>query len=386
MKVRKAFKYKLKTNTASFVKLAQFAGSNRFVFNRALALIKYNLDNKTGYQNYNALADELTYWKQFKETSFLNDIPSQTLQQTLKDLDRACKDAFKKIRNFPKFKKKGQHDSFRYPQGIKVKGEKVFLPKLGWMRFVKSREIVGQIKNATVSRRGDNWYISFQTEYDINVVNRKLTNPLGIDLGVKKFAYFSNNKAINPINSFKNLAKKLAKEQRKLAGKIKFSNNWKKQKAVITKLHIKIADVRKDFQHKHSTDISKNHALVVIEDLKILNMSKSAKGSTKKHGKNVKAKSGLNRVILDQGWYEFRRQIEYKQEFSGGKLILVNPKNTSRKCSCCGHINKDNRKSQAVFKCVVCGHKDHADHNAAKNILEAGLTSLACRDIKRIAA
>jgi putative transposase len=125
---------------------------------------------------------------------------------------------------------------------------------------------------------------------------------------------------------------------------------------------------------------------VVLEDLKISNMSKSAKGNVEKPGKNVKAKSGLNKAILDQGWFEFRRQIEYKLNWSGGERILVNPKNTSRKCSVCGHISKENRKTQSKFSCIECGHAQNADLNAARNILAAGHAVLACGDIKLIAA
>jgi transposase, IS605 OrfB family, central region len=123
-----------------------------------------------------------------------------------------------------------------------------------------------------------------------------------------------------------------------------------------------------------------------LEDLKVKNMSASAKGTTENPGKNVKAKSGLNRSILDQGWYEFRRQLEYKQQWAGGKLIIVPPANTSLKCSACGHISKANRISQSRFRCTECGHKEHADLNAAKNILSAGQAELACGDIGQIAA
>jgi putative transposase len=118
--------------------------------------------------------------------------------------------------------------------------------------------------------------------------------------------------------------------------------------------------------------------MIVVEDLKIANMVKSAKGSKQKHGKNVKQKSGLNRSILAQGWGELIRQIEYKQEWQGGIVLKVNSKYTSQKCSNCGNIHKNNRQTQSKFICQSCGHIDHADFNAAKNILAAGLAVLAC--------
>ena len=138
--------------------------------------------------------------------------------------------------------------------------------------------------------------------------------------------------------------------------------------------------------HKVSTEISKNHAMIVVEDLKVENMSKSAKGTVEKPGKNVKQKSGLNRSIRDQGWGEFIHQLEYKQLWSGGQLVKIDPKFTSQKCSKCGHISKDNRKTQSKFKCVNCGFESNADLNAAINILEAGQASLACGNIKPVAA
>ena len=143
-------------------------------------------------------------------------------------------------------------------------------------------------------------------------------------------------------------------------------------------IHSRIAQSRRDFLHKTSTQLSNNHALIVVEELKIRNMSKSAHGDREKPGHRVKAKSGLNKAILDQGWGEFKRQLDYKQTWRGGLLLSVNPQHTSQCCHACGHIAKENRVSQADFYCQQCGHKDNADMNAAKNILAAGHAVLAC--------
>ena len=166
--------------------------------------------------------------------------------------------------------------------------------------------------------------------------------------------------------------------QHQLAKKKKFSQNWRKQKARIGKLHLKIKNSRHDFQHKTSTALSKNHALIVVEDLKVVNMSKSAKGTIEQPGSNIRAKSGLNKAILDQGWSEFVRQLEYKAHWQGYQVHKVNPRYTSQRCNECGHTEKDNRVSQSDFECQACGHKANADVNAAKNILAAGLAVLAC--------
>jgi len=163
-----------------------------------------------------------------------------------------------------------------------------------------------------------------------------------------------------------------------LRHKEKFSSNWKKHKAVIARLHIRIADARNDFLHKVSTTISKSHAVVFLEDLKVKNMSASARGSVEEPGKNVRQKSGLNKAILDQGWFEFRRQLSYKESWRGGRVVAVPPQHTSQTCAQCRHVCAESRRSQAQFVCVACGHEDDADVNAAKNIMRAGQVLSVC--------
>ena len=157
--------------------------------------------------------------------------------------------------------------------------------------------------------------------------------------------------------------------------------NWRKQKARIQKIYSKITHIRRHFLHQVSTYLSKNHAMIVVEDLKITNMSRSAKGTEQMPGHHVKAKSGLNKSILDQGWGEFKRQLEYKLTWLGGLFLKVSPKHTSQKCHVCGHTEKANRLSQSGFVCLACAHSANADVNAAKNILAAGYAVLACGEI-----
>ena len=379
---RKAFKFRLKTNTHLESQLAQKAGCSRFVWNKALALQKDRLDKKEFCFSYYQLASSLKEWKQSEETSFLNDAPSQSLQQTLMSLDRAIKDAFNKKspKRFPQFKKKGQSDSFRFPQGVKINDRQVFLPKIGWVGFFKSREVLGLIKNATVSRRGKHWFVSIQTEQEVDVPVHPSKSIVGIDAGIKQFATLSDGTIYQPLNSFKKLSAKLAKEQRRLSRKMRGSNNLKKQKMKVCAVHTKISNARLDYLHKVSTEISKNHACVVLEDLKISNMSRSAKGTVDKPGKQVAAKAGLNRSILDQGWFTFKTLLEYKQQWRGGELITVDAKYTSQKCSECGHAEKANRTTQARFVCLRCGMQKNADLNASLNLLAAGHAVLACGD------
>ena len=188
----------------------------------------------------------------------------------------------------------------------------------------------------------------------------------------------SNGEVIEQLQPLKKSLAKLAKLQRRMARKQKFSNNWKRAKAKVTKLHSKIANTRKDFLHKSSNDISKNHAIVFVEDLQVKNMSASSKGTKAKPGKRVAQKSGLNRAILDASPFELRRQLEYKTQWNGGLLVPVPPQNTSRKCPACRDTSAENRKTQAKFVCVECGFSAHADWVGATNIREAGLALLAC--------
>ena len=239
--------------------------------------------------------------------------------------------------------------------------------------------IEGTPKNVTVSRKGSHWFISIQTEMMIAEPVHPSTTMVGGDRGIKRFLTLSDGKVYEPLNAFRQMEKKLAQEQRKLARQVKNSKNWYKQKGRITKLHIRIADMRNDYLHKISTTISKNHAVVVLEDLKVKNMSASAKGTADAPGKRVKQKSVLNKSILDQGWGNFRLFLEYKQVHLGGMVLYVSAAYTSQQCSGCGHVHPDNRISQAEFVCLSCGLELNADLNAAINISRAGHAHLACQ-------
>ena len=376
MKILKAFKFELMPNGEQIRKMKQFCGCARFVFNRALAYQneQYQKDNSFKF-SYRKIADLLPEWK--RELTWLKDCHSQVLQQSIKDLDKAFENFFAKRSNFPKFKCKGEKDSFRFPQGYKLEQQnnRIYLPKIGWVRYRNSRAISGCLKNVTVSQKCGKWYVSIQTEWETETPMPN-GGEIGIDMGIVRFATLSNGEYFEPINAFKNLKGKLAKLQKQLKHKTKFSKNWQKLKAKIAKLHHKISNIRKNHLHQISSKISKNHAIVYVEDLKIENMSKSANraGDIEQHGhrKNVKQKSGLNRAILDQAWGEFRRQLDYKLLWNGGFLFAVPPQNTSRSCPNCGHMAKENRKTQAKFHCGQCEYENNADVVGAINVLKRG--------------
>ena len=382
MKRLQAFKFELRPDGQQQRDMRRFAGSCRFVFNKALALQKANHEAGHKFIGYVAMAKRLTAWRNSTETAWLAQAPVHPLQHALKDLERAYKNFFAGRADFPRFKKKGMGDSFRYPDARQFKideaNSRIYLPKLGWVRYRNSRNMLGTAKNITVSSTGGKWLVSIQTEREIEQPLPTLTTAIGIDVGIARFATMSDGNFIAPLNSFKKHQQRLAKYQRRMSRKVKFSSNWKKAKARVQKVHSNIANARKDYLHKTSTTISQNHALVCIEDLQVRNMSKSSKGNSEQHGKMVKQKSGLNRSILDQGWGEFRRQLEYKVSWNGGMLLAVPPHNTSRTCPCCGHIAKENRITQAVFLCVDCGYENNADVVGAINVLERGYRLLAC--------
>ena len=381
MRRLQAYKYELRPDGQQERQMRRFAGSCRFVFNQALALQKERYEQGEKKLGYAGLCKLLTEWRNSSETAWLADAPVHPLQQTLKDLERAYSNFFAKRADFPRFKKKGQSDSFRYPDPKQVKldqaNSRVFLPKLGWLRYRNSREVLGAVKNITVSQSCGKWFVSIQTE-------RAVEQPLpqggavGIDMGITRFATLSDGTCYAPLNSFKRHETALRRAQQSMSRKTKFSNNWKKAKARVQRIHSRIGNARRDYLHNATTTISQNHAMVCIEDLQVRNMSKSAAGTTEKPGKKVRAKSGLNKSILDQGWFEFRRQLDYKLAWSGGYLIVVPPQNTSRTCPACGHVSAENRTSQAKFACVECGFEENADLVGAINILRAGHARFAC--------
>ncbi|WP_414041977.1 RNA-guided endonuclease InsQ/TnpB family protein [Acidithiobacillus sp. M4-SHS-6] len=310
------------------------------------------------------------------------DAPVHPLQQTLKDLERAYANFFAKRAAFPRFKKKGRSDRFRYPEPKQIKldqgNSRVFLPKLGWLRYRNSREALGAVRNVTVSANGGKWFMSIQTERAVQDPAHPASSIVGVDMGVANFAALSTGEIIAPVDARKRHAQRLARYQRAMSRKQKFSRNWIKAKARVQKLHTRIGNIRRDHLHKLSTTLSQNHAGIVIEDLQVRNMSRSASGTVEQPGRNTRAKAGLNRSILDQEWFEFRRQLEYKQAWRGGIVVAVNPRNTSRTCPACGHVAKESRTTQSRFECVACGHTAHADVNAASNILAAGHAVMAC--------
>ena len=390
MKAYKSFKFELRPTKKQDNFFSQTVGCCRYVWNKGLELKKKMWDKEKKNISRFELDKILTEDK--SKLDWLRIPPSQALQQVNKNLDLAFKSLFRKKGGYPKFKKRGVNDNFRLPQGITLlqqlsgKVGVVKLPKVGMVKFTKTREVEGKIRFVTIIRKCGKWYISFNCEVEVDVKKKNRGSHIGIDRGVVKFIQCSDGKEFGGFIVPEKIKKKLLRLQRKLAIKKKFSSNWRKLLKKIQKIYSYIANKRKDNAHKISTQLAKNHSLIVMEDLSVANMTKSAKGTLEKPGKNVKAKSGLNRSILNQGWHIFQKLIEYKVLWNGGKVVYVNPKYTSQKCSRCGYISRENRKSQAVFKCVECKNELSADLNASKNILAEGHSVLACGEETLVAS
>jgi len=387
MLIQRAHRYRLEPTPEQEVFLAQTAGACRALYN--IALEQRSEWWRPGRSiTMKTQSHELTGLRH--EVDWMRAAPVHALQSALKDLDRAFQNFFSGRASYPRFKRKGDGDSFHLKDksylGFKRlnrnKGA-VRIPKVGWIKLRGYRPFGGELRNVTIARRGGHWYVSIAWQCEVAEPFPSIKPSVGIDRGVKIFAACSTGQNHSAPSFFGRIEHKLANAQRKLARQTKGSANWRKQKARITRLHMKAANARRDFLHKTSTEIAKNHGTVAIEALQVRNMSRSAKGTAKKPGRNVKAKSSLNRSILDRGWSTFATLLAYKLAERGGELIEVPPEYTSQTCSACGAIDKTSRKSQSEFVCTSCGYEANADQNAAINILRLGHSRSAC-EVNRI--
>lgn len=363
--------------------LAQNAGCARWVYNHFLAK-KIEHYQRTGetLSAYTLQADLPTLKK---ELEWLRAADSTSLQQAVNNLDLAFKNFFRRVKlggppGFPKFKRKGDRDSFRCVMSLAFEAGYLKVGKLGRIKTKgeNGRLLDKKIKQITVMLEAGKWYASCLIETTTTVPHIHKYPSCGIDVGVAKpvtVAYGEKFKVLG-IKFKQRLAKKEKKRkkyQRQLARKVKGSANRQKAKRRLSVAYQQERNLRLDWLHKATTNIAKRVETVVVEDLSLSNMTKAVKrtadGSPRK---NVKAKSGLNRELLRLGLSTFYQFLEYKTKLYGGTLLRVDPKFTSQDCSACGHRSKLNRKSQAVFKCVSCGFKLNADYNAARNILNRG--------------
>jgi putative transposase len=372
--------------------LRRWAGSARMLWNAALEqrITAWRM-NRTSLR-FAAQSAELTEAK--TTLPWLKEPHSDVLQQTLWDLDRAFESFFAGRAGYPRFRSKARRQSFRLhsrfrkgPISIRRLSRRwgeVRLPKLGWVRFRWTRRPAGTIKHVTVIRDPLGWHISLCCERRV-ASPRDLGGPsVGIDRGATATLALSNGElrscpGLTPgqAERLRRLARRAGRQetarQRRPAGERQRSRRYQRTLHQIAILRAREARIRHDFLHKASREIADRYGTVVIEKLDVKNMTTSARGSQERPGRNVRAKAALNRAIRAQGWFEFGQQLEYKLERRGGRLIEIDPRYTSMRCSRCGHVSASSRTARSHFACVSCGHTSDADINAARNILAAGL-------------
>jgi len=385
VKVHKGFKFRLYPTQEQESQLLQQVGNTRFLWNKFLEINLQNYKDTKKFQfSYDMIMSIPELRKKF---DFLKLSVAQSLQQVGKQLDKALKHSFKeevkkerskrisqsktykqKLKAFdygkPKFKKKGQFDSFTVPQRFSIHSKFVKLPKIGKVKWTKHRKIQGNSKFLTISRDGNQWFCSVTCE--VNLSDKQyptnIENIVGIDVGLKEFATLSDNIVIHNPRYLNKKLKKLKREQRWLSRKSKGSQNRKKQITKVQIVHRKVSNTRQDFLHKITTNMIAKYSGVVLEDLNISGMMKNSK---------------LARSIADVGWYEFNRMLEYKSLWNAKHFVKIDRWYASSKiCNKCDNKKVDLTLKDRTYICEICGNVLDRDFNASKNIRDEGIKIL----------
>lgn len=377
MIIHRGYRFKLYPTAEQEVLFQQHAGVCRLVYNLALEQRRtWGRSHGIGYMKQ---ARELTALR--AQFSWIADVTQTCQQQALRDLDVAFVSFFSGRKGYPRPRKKGENDSFRFVgrevrvRTLNRKWSLVRLSKIGWVKFRDTRALRGRIIRATVSRDAIGWHVSIGCEIDHQVACRDRPS-VGIDRGVANTITLSTGEAFSVPSRLDDIDRRHRAAQRVVARRKIGSKRRTLAVKRCARLAAKRARIRRDWQHRVSRTIADRFGVVVMEDLRITNMTASARGTVDEPGRRVRQKSGLNRSILNQGWGGLATILDYKLEERGGSLVTVDPAYTSQTCSGCGAVDNRSRESQAVFLCRHCGFRAHADHNAAINILRRNTASM----------
>jgi transposase len=313
-------------------------------------------------------------------------------QQALRDHDQAWRNFFGGTHERPTWRKRGQHEGFRVvgAQALRVRQDNrrwssVLVPKVGWVKFKRSRDLPDAKSYRVTRDRAGRWHIAFAAIPD-PIEAPGTSEVVGVDRGVKVAVALSNGEMTSPAGLRPKEAERLLRLHRRIARARKGSNRRGKVKAQIARLTSREADRRKDWVEKTSTDLARRFDVIRVEDLNVRGMTRSAKGTVAEPGRNVRQKAGLNRKILKRGWGQFVQRLEHK---APGRVEKIPAPYTSQRCNACGHVAAGNRQSQSEFSCVACGHRANADVNAARNIADGrsvaarGDRAKSARSVKR---
>jgi putative transposase len=360
----KSFKFRIYPNKDQEILMAKHFGACRFVFNHYLNKRKetYLEDKKS--LNYYDNANDLTQFKKDENYIWLKEINSQSLQSSLRNLDTAYGKFFRKQSKFPRFKSKYDRQSFKIPQFVKLENNELILPKFkSGIKINLHREINGEILFATISKlTTGKYYVSITCEVQHKPYD-KTGSSVGIDTGIKNLAILSDGTTYENIRSLNIKLKKLKYNQKQLSKKVKGSSSRNKQKQKLAIVHEKITNIRKDYLHKVSTEIVKNHDIISVEDLAVKNIMKNHK---------------LAQAMSDVSLGSFYSMLEYKCSWNDKQFVKIDrffP--SSKTCSECGWINQDLTLNIREWTCLSCGETHDRDFNASKNILKQGLKILS---------
>lgn len=359
----------LKPNKLQEAFFRQCVGAARFSFNWALA--EWQRQFQAGEK-----PNEIALRRQFNaikpvEFPWILELPKSVPQQAIKNVGAAYRRFFQKTSKFPRFKKRGVHDSARLDNGpgtFAFDGKRIRLSKIGWVKLREELRFDGKPLSATLSREADRWFISIPVEIDRPEPVCENQATVGIDLGVSTAVTLSTGEKIDSPNPLKKYLRRMKRLSRAHSRKVKGSNNRRKSAMRLAKLHARISHIRQDFLHKTTTDLTARFAVIGIEDLNVRGMMANDK---------------LSRAISDIGFYEFRRQLEYKAALSGGTVVVANrwfP--SSKTCHVCGCLCESIPLSIRSWTCAECATQHDRDVNAALNIQRAALATVSWTDRK----